>query len=135
MATPKGQCCVANQALDFGEAIICEVSPRSVTIHLLPNFPLSFQMDLGELRRSRFKVELGIVQGTPPNSDIVIELSFNPLNRRCDDGGVVHYSIWSVFSDGHHVLLTLLATSVLPALYISLRECNFECIIIGSTKL
>jgi hydrocephalus-inducing protein len=135
MTTRKGQRCVANYVLDFGDIIICEVAPRTFTVHSLSHFPLSFEMDLGEVRRSGFKVEPAIVKGMTPNSDVVIEVSFNPINRRCDDIGLVHYSIPVLFSDGHHILLTLSATLVLPELNFSLNKCDFECVIIGQTKV
>ncbi|OHT12584.1 hypothetical protein TRFO_03593 [Tritrichomonas foetus] len=126
---------VAHYVIHFNDLILSEMMKQKFKIKSHSAFPITFEMDLNNIKRSGFKIEPSMVKDLMPDSEVEIEVSFISINKKCNDIGEVNYDIPVLFSDGHKLLLTIVTELKLPSLVFSEPHFDFGDVIIGQKKI
>ena len=130
-----GQFYIAKYFVNLGELILSQAQRKTFAVRSRAPFHVTFELDVTSLRSTGFKIEPTIVQGLTPDSEVSIEISFSPMNRRTEETGPMEFPIPIKFSDGHQLLVVLGVDLKLPILSFSTTHCDFGDVIIRQKRV
>lgn len=126
---------IASYDVEFGTIVLGDSKSQKFTIKNMAHFPISFNIDASQTKRTGFKVEPTNFQNIPEGESVTVEASFSVANYRSGTTGEVSIPIPIVFNDGHRIDLAIACDLKIPSLSLSQPHFDFGQVIIGQTKI